>query len=46
MRVDRLEDARASLGAAGLAVEDLLAPAVDGSVMAAFVRARNPPRAR
>ena len=45
MRVDRLEDARAFLGAAGLAVEDL-APAVDGSVMAAFVRARNPPRAR
>jgi len=30
MPVDRLEDARAFLGAAGLAVEDL-APAVDGS---------------
>ena len=40
-RVYRLEDARAFLGAAGPAVEDL-ASAVDGSVMAAFVRARKP----
>jgi arsenite methyltransferase len=40
-RVYRLEDARAFLGAAGLDVEEL-APAVDGCVMAAFVRARKP----
>jgi hypothetical protein len=39
-RVYRVEDARAFLGAAGLALD--LAPAVDGCVMAAFVRAHKP----
>ena len=40
-RVYRLEDARPYLAAAGLDVENLT-PAIDGSVMAAFVRGRKP----
>lgn len=44
-RVYRIEDARAFLTSAGLDV-DRLAPAVDGRVASAFIRARKPESAR